>query len=182
MVPDELVLNLLKHFLANLSGTEETSSQELYGRQVTSKGGYILDGFPRTVKQAEELSKFQDINLVLNLFLREDVLIEKCLGRRLCTKCNGNYNIADIYRAPENGKPEIVMPPLAIPESCEPHITIRKDDTVEIITKRLDIYKAEAEPLENFYKSKDLLVDFEITGGIDHTMPVLSPAVVTGLQ
>ena len=118
LVPDETILKLLKQFLrdtvaspaaAGVEVGDQDSSQVLHGRHVKSTGGYILDGFPRTVRQAELLSEFEDVNLVLNLFLREDVLIEKCLGRRICTKCNGNYNVADIYRAPDeaNGKPEI---------------------------------------------------------------------------
>ena len=65
------------------------------------------DHVNEAAKQAEMLSEFQGVNLVLNLYLREDVLIEKCLGRRICPDCNGNYNVADIYRPAENGKPEI---------------------------------------------------------------------------
>ena len=100
LVPDEIVLDILKQFLRssnggsgsdNKIGADAESSaaeqeQELFGRAIKSGGGYVLDGFPRTVKQAEALSEFEQVNLVLNLFLREDVLIEKCLGRRICTE------------------------------------------------------------------------------------------------
>jgi adenylate kinase len=191
LVPDETVLKVLRHVLDGLNetgGGDSSSSaddkQELYGRSIKSTGGYVLDGFPRSLAQAQELDTFQGINLVLNLFLREDVLIEKCLGRRICTKCNGNYNVADIYRAadPEKDKPEIVMPPLDVPEACKDTIVRRKDDTEEIILKRLGIYNAEAKPLEDFYRSKSLLLDYEISGGIDHTLPTLSPAVINGLK
>ena len=97
-------------------------------------------------------------------------------------QCNGNYNVADIYRKAEGGKPEIVMPPLSVPESCKPHIVTRKDDTEEIILKRLKIYENESKPLEAFYRERALLLDYEITGGIEHTLPTLSPAVVRGLR
>ena len=124
LVPDETVLGLLKAFLGSLASPDkmETAHQGVlaYGRKIDPCGGYVLDGFPRTVKQAELLSEFESVNLVLNLFLREDVLIEKCLGRRICTKCNGNYNVADIYREKdeETGMPEIgrvVIPVLQNP-------------------------------------------------------------------
>ena len=106
---DDVVLGLLKGFLEESCGASGSASatQVLHGKTIDASGGYILDGFPRTAKQAEMLSEFQGVNLVLNLYLREDVLIEKCLGRRICPECNGNYNVADIYRPAENGKPEI---------------------------------------------------------------------------
>ncbi|QDZ26073.1 adenylate kinase [Chloropicon primus] len=191
LVPDETVLSLLKNFLQSGSaddtttgGGEKRETQVLYDRTVKSKGGYVLDGFPRTVNQAKLLSEFEQVNLVLNLYLREDVLIEKCLGRRICTKCNGNYNVADIYRPADEvtGMPEIIMPPLSVPEGCEEHIVTRKDDTEEVILKRLQIYKEESDPLENFYRESGLLLDYEITGGIDHTLPTLSPAVLHNLK
>ena len=109
LVSDDVVLGLLKGFLEESCGASGSASatQVLHGKTIDASGGYILDGFPRTAKQAEMLSEFQGVNLVLNLYLREDVLIEKCLGRRICPDCNGNYNVADIYRPAENGKPEI---------------------------------------------------------------------------
>ena len=109
LVSDDVVLGLLKGFLEESCGASGSASatQVLHGKTIDASGGYILDGFPRTAKQAEMLSEFQGVNLVLNLYLREDVLIEKCLGRRICPECNGNYNVADIYRPAENGKPEI---------------------------------------------------------------------------
>ena len=74
------------------------------------------------------------------------------------------------------------MPPLDVPEACKEHIVRRKDDTEEVILRRLGIYKEEAAPLEDFYRSSNLLLGFEITGGIEHTLPVLSPTVAKGLK
>ena len=89
------------------------------------------------------LEQIADINLVLNLRLREDVLIRKCIGRRICSECGGNFNVADIFEPAQNGAPEIVMPPLAPPPQCESKMTIRADDTEEIVRRRLDIFRQE---------------------------------------
>jgi len=160
LVPDETVLEILGAFLDQSKGENP---------------GFVLDGYPRTAKQAIALSQIEQVHLVLNLFLREDVLIEKCMGRRICTKCNGNYNIADIYRPADDksGKPEIIMPPLPIPDGCKDHIVTRKDDTEEVIRNRLRVYKEESSPLEEFYREKAILTDFEIVGGIPLTFPRL---------
>ena len=69
-------------------------------RQVGKTGvqGFILDGFPRTAKQALELDRIADVTLALRLNLDKDVLVEKLAARRVCTVCGGNYNLADINR------------------------------------------------------------------------------------
>jgi len=134
---------------------------------------FLLDGFPRTVPQAEALDMVADVQLAVNLDLREEVLVEKCLGRRICSKCGDNYNVADINFPAQDGKSKIVMPPLNPPEKCVELMECREDDTMETILRRLEIYKAGAAPVEEFYRSKGILIDFEITGGIPETLPVL---------
>jgi adenylate kinase len=67
------------------------------------------------------------------------VLIEKCIGRRVCKKCGKNYNTADISIPAENGKPEIIMPPLNPPAACAQYMEIRQDDTEEIVKERLRV-------------------------------------------
>eukprot|EP00878_Enallax_costatus_P031207 GHUV01034103.1.p1 GENE.GHUV01034103.1~~GHUV01034103.1.p1 ORF type:complete len:132 (+),score=4.69 GHUV01034103.1:424-819(+) len=93
----------------------------------------------RTVPQAEQLSRVTDIQLALNLSLRQEVLVEKCCGRRICQHCGKNYNIADIYLPASRDRPEIVMPPLSAPPECEPHLEIREDDTPDVVLKRLRV-------------------------------------------
>jgi adenylate kinase len=93
----------------------------------------------RTVPQAQQLSQLTPIDLALNLSLREEVLVEKCMGRRLCRKCGGNYNIANIYLPAGPGRPEIVMPPLNPPEGCWDKLEVREDDKEEVIRKRLQV-------------------------------------------
>lgn len=93
----------------------------------------------RTLPQAEQLSRITDIQLALNLSLRQEVLVEKCCGRRICKHCGTNYNVADIRLAASGDRPEIVMPPLNPPPECEPHLEIREDDTPEVVLKRLQV-------------------------------------------
>lgn len=144
--------------------------------QVEEEAGidkFLLDGFPRTVAQAVALEDIVDVQMALNLDLREEVLIDKCLGRRLCTKCGKNYNVADINLPPSGARPAIRMPPLSPPPECKGYLETRSDDNEGTIRRRLEVYKASAEPIENFYRQRGKLIDFEITGGIPQTLPVL---------
>ena len=134
---------------------------------------FLLDGFPRTIPQAEALEEFADVQLALNLNLREEVLVEKCLGRRICSKCGKNYNVANIFLEASEDRPAIVMPPLDPPKECLPYLEQRADDKEETIRHRLQVYKTEAKPVEDFYRSRGALLDFEITGGIPETLPLL---------
>jgi Adenylate kinase len=102
------------------------------GRKVGEKG-FVLDGFPRTVAQAERLLQGdEEVQLVVNLQLREEVLIEKCIGRRICRKCGKGWNLADIYLPAEGTRPEIVMPPLDPPADCLAFMEQRSDDKEEV--------------------------------------------------
>ncbi|KAG2485995.1 hypothetical protein HYH03_015317 [Edaphochlamys debaryana] len=161
LLPDAMVQEVLQARLAK-------------GR-AEGERGFLLDGFPRTRAQAEQLVQSVDVGLVLNMSLREEVLVEKCMGRRLCRHCGKNYNIADIYLPASGGRPEIIMPPLSPPPECAPHLETRADDTEPVIRHRLEVYKREATPVEDFFRQRGLLVDFEITAGIPETLPYLMP-------
>lgn len=125
LLPDELILRVLqrKFRLSVAEGVDH----------------FLLDGYPRTVQQAEALSKVADVQLALNMDLREEVLVEKCMGRRICAKCGKNYNVADIYLPASSDRPEIVMPPLDAPEECAPYLEQRSDDTEATIRRRLEV-------------------------------------------
>lgn len=159
LLPDDLILRVIRERFASASSD--------------GLDKFLLDGFPRSVPQAEALEHAADVQLALNLDLREEVLIEKCLGRRLCSKCGKNYNIADIKLAASNGRPEIIMPPLSPPEECVQYMEQRSDDNEETIRKRLKVYHDAATPVEDFYRTRGTLVDFEITAGIPETLPRL---------
>lgn len=109
----------------------------------------------------------------LNLGLREDVLIEKCTGRRICSECGKGYNVADIQRPPDaaQGLPAISMPPLLPPAGCEAKMQTRADDTREVVLARLAVYRAQCGPVEELYRASGRLTYFEIRGGIPETMP-----------
>ena len=149
--------------------------QRLAAGRARGEGGVLLDGFPRTRSQAETLLRFSDVQLALNLHLREEVragcrtsqwcpvwglqtgarlsvqravaqvLIEKCLGRRLCSCCGKSFNVADInLPASASGEPAITMPPLNPPASCVPYLEMRSDDNYATIKRRLEVRGAVA--------------------------------------
>jgi adenylate kinase len=106
--------------------------------------GVLLDGYPRTVPQARRLLECTTLAGVLNMRLREDVLVEKCTGRRRCTHCGANYNVADIQKGHgPNGEPPVTMPPLSPAPECEAHLQKRSDDTEEVVRERLRVYHEE---------------------------------------
>ena len=88
----------------------------------------------------EILEGVTDIDLVVNLKLREEALLAKCLGRRICSECGKNYNIACIDLKAENGKPGMYMAPLLPPPHCATKLIQRADDTEEVVKERLRIY------------------------------------------
>jgi adenylate kinase len=156
LVPDEIITDMLKERL----------------RQGDTGKGFILDGFPRTLKQAELLEKITEIDMVININLREDILIEKLSGRRICRGCGEIYNIADINRG------SIRMPPIlpkrpGICDKCGGEIYQRDDDRESVIKERLEVYRKQTEPLIEYYRTKGLLKDFFVTGGPDEMVPRL---------
>jgi adenylate kinase len=163
LVPDALVLDILK---ARIKRGEESGER-----------GFLLDGFPRTVPQAETLGEMVEVTQVLNLTLREDILVEKCCGRRECGECGKAFNIADI-KSEKPGEPTIIMPPLNPPDKCMGKMTQRPDDTEEVVRARLQVYKDATVPVEDYYRSKGLLSDFPIMGGIPETTPVLLKHII----
>lgn len=89
------------------------------------------------------MEEVAEIDLVVNLKLREDVLVTKCLGRRICSQCGGNFNVANIDFEGSGNIPRIFMPPLLPPPSCATKMTIRADDTEEVVKARLRVYYEE---------------------------------------
>jgi adenylate kinase len=88
----------------------------------------------------EILDGVTDIDMVVNLKLREDVLVEKCLGRRICNQCGKNFNLACIDVKGEDGLPAMYMAPLLPPNNCMSKLITRADDTEEVVRNRLKIY------------------------------------------
>jgi len=159
LVSDEIIINLL--------------SKRLKKGEDQGESGFILDGFPRTVKQAEILDGVTDIDMVVNLKLREDILVEKCLGRRICSQCGKNFNVACIDVKGENGLPAIYMAPLLPPNNCMSKMITRADDTEEVVRNRLRIYNDMSQPVEGFYREQGKLLEFDLPGGIPESWPKL---------
>lgn len=88
----------------------------------------------------EILDEVTDIELVVNLKLPESVLVEKCLGRRICSECGKNFNVASINVKGENGSPGMSMAPLLPPPQCVSKLISRADDTESVVKERLRVY------------------------------------------
>ncbi|AOR22423.1 adenylate kinase [Clostridium taeniosporum] len=135
LVPDEVTINMVKDRL----------------QQEDCLSGYLLDGFPRTVAQAEALNEFlegrnEQLDTALLIDVPSEFILERMTGRRVCTSCGGSFHIK--FNPPKiDGKCDL----------CGSDIMQRKDDTVETVKERIDVYDKQTQPLIDFYKSKNLL-------------------------
>lgn len=153
---------------------DEVTIQMLKGRigEPDCKKGFILDGFPRTIPQAEALDTITSIDRVVNINLREDIIVRKIAARRICRKCGEIYNLADI----REGK--LIMPPLlpkkeGICDKCGGEIYQRDDDREDVVRDRLKVYQKNTAPLIEYYRSKGILLDVEVVGGPDVMVPII---------
>lgn len=148
LVPDEVVIGIVKERLAASD----------------CQTGYILDGFPRTVKQAEALSQFAKIDVALNLSLADEVIVQRLSGRRVCLKCGATYHINSLA-----GREDCA--------ACGDRLVQRKDDSPETIQNRLSVYAAQTAPLIDFYREKGLLRTVECTGTIEQNHQAVRKAL-----
>lgn len=128
LVPDDVIIDIVRERLA----------------QDDAKGGYILDGFPRTVPQAEALTKFADIDAVIELAVDDQVLIDRLSGRRACLKCGATYHVSWL-----DGKNTC--------KNCGEELVQRNDDKPETVLSRLTVYHKQTAPLVDFYEKMGLL-------------------------
>lgn len=113
--------------------------------------GYILDGFPRTVNQANEFEKIlskkgESLDLVINIKLEDKIIIKRLSNRRICSNCNEPYNL--ISKKPKVG---------GICDVCGSKIIQRADDSEETVKARLETYYEQTQPLVDYYEDKGLL-------------------------
>lgn len=131
LVPDELVVRLVAERL------KKADCQE----------SYILDGFPRTVAQAEEFEKMGgNIDAVIEIDITDDVIIRRMANRRVCEKCGAPYNLVGFPPKKEG-----------ICDKCGANLISRADDAPETVIKRLQVYHEQTEPLVDFYKQRKKL-------------------------
>ncbi|MCQ2798893.1 MAG: adenylate kinase [Bacilli bacterium] len=139
LVSDELTCALVKDRLS----------------QPDCANGYLLDGFPRTIPQAEAFKKMGEeigrgVNLVLNIGCPDEILIQRIAGRRVCPQCGASFNVNTM-------KPKVE----GICDECGHELIQRKDDNAESFKVRLANYYKSTAPLLDFYKEQGLLADFD---------------------
>lgn len=115
-----------------------------------AKRGFILDGFPRTIPQAEALATIVDVDSAVNFDIEDNDLIDRLSGRRVCRVCSQNYHVS--YMRPKVD---------GICDKCNGELFIREDDKIEAITKRLEVYRSQTAPLIAYYRDKSKLVDID---------------------
>ena len=132
LVPDEAIINIIKHRL----------------NEDDCKNGFILDGFPRTIAQAEALGEFGiEIDTALSLEVDDDVIVKRLSGRRECGNCASTYHV-DTKPPKKEG----------VCDKCGSPLTTRNDDNPETIKSRLAVYHEQTEPLKGFYEKKGKLL------------------------
>ena len=129
--------------------------------------GYILDGFPRTVKQAEALFEITDrlrkpLDIVIDLDVPREMVLRRITARRVCRDCGTNYIVGPVERRPW------------ICDVCGGDVVQRDDDTPDAINQRLDLYESQTSPLIEFYGEREMLV---VIDGVGHPDEVLDRLV-----
>ncbi|XP_062227088.1 probable adenylate kinase 6, chloroplastic isoform X2 [Phragmites australis] len=159
-------------------GTYASRLSQLLSVPHIATGDLVRDALasPNPLSKQEILEGVTDIDLVINLKLREEALLAKCLGRRMCSQCGGNFNVADIDIEGDNGA-RMYMPPLLPPPQCESKLITRSDDTEEVVKERLRVYHDLSEPVEEFYRARRKLLEFNLPGGIPESWPKLLQAL-----
>ena len=150
LVPDEVVIGLIKEKLASDS----------------CKNGFILDGFPRSIPQAEALDAMGiQMDVVLSLEVADEKIVERMSGRRVC-HCGASYHVA--YLPPKTE---------GICDKCGAELYIRDDDAEATVRKRLDTFHAQTEPLKDYYGAKGILVTVQGREEVEDTSAAVLEAL-----
>lgn len=139
LVPDKLLIELIKDRLENPD----------------TRKGFLLDGFPRTIPQAEALDEILDdlnkrLDAVINIDVSSEELVKRLSGRRICKSCGASYHV--MFNPPKEKD---------ICTACGGELYQRSDDMEDAIKNRLNVYKKQTEPVIDYYKSKGLLIDID---------------------
>ena len=151
LVPDDVIIGIMEERLA----------------EADCANGYILDGMPRTIPQAEALEKAGiDIDVALSIEISDEEIITRMSGRRTCADCSTTFHV-------------VTNPPKVegICDKCGGNLAIRKDDAPETVKARLDVYHAETEPLKAFYAERGKLRCVDNQPTIETTTDVIREAL-----
>ncbi|MBQ0009692.1 MAG: adenylate kinase [Ruminococcus sp.] len=151
LVPDEIVVGMLK---------ERLSAPDC-------ANGFILDGFPRTVPQAEVLDKMGvSMDLVISIEVRDEAIVERMSGRSLCASCGASYHT----KFKPSAKPGVC-------DRCGGELKVRADDKPEVVQSRLTVYHEQTEPLKDFYEKKGKLFLVNGEGAIEDITAAITEAI-----
>ena len=135
LVPDDVVIGIIRDFL----------------KQDSCKNGFILDGFPRSIPQAEALDNMGvKIDAVVSIEVADEKIVERMSGRRVCPTCGASYHI--LYKPSEKE---------GVCTKCGADLIIRKDDNPDTVLARLHTYHQQTEPLKGYYANKGILIEIE---------------------
>ena len=148
LVPDSVVIDIVRERL----------------NQDDCKNGYLLDGFPRTVAQAEALEGFAKIDAVVDIDVSDEKLVARLSGRRVCLSCGGTYHVSQL-----NGSMTCAK--------CGNELIQRADDKAETVLSRLTVYHAQTEPLIDFYTKRGLLKEIDGSKPMDDCYAAIMAAL-----
>ena len=151
LVPDEIVIGIIKERLS----------------EPDCNGGFILDGFPRTIPQAEALDNMGiAIDAALSIEVEDSEIVKRMSGRRVCEKCGASYHTE--YKKPQKD---------GICNACGGNLVIRKDDEPETVLNRLSVYHEQTEPLKDYYNKQNKLLIVEGQDDVKDTTALVLKAV-----
>ncbi len=151
LVPDAVIIGIIRERLA----------------ESDCANGYILDGVPRTIPQAEAMEELGiDIDTALSIEVEDDVIVRRMSGRRTCPSCGSTFHVV-------NNPPKVE----GVCDNCGAALTIRKDDAPETVKARLVTYHHETEPLKAFYESRGKLVTVDNRPTIEATTEAIRAAL-----
>lgn len=151
LVPDKLVIDMVSKRLS----------------EKDCENGYILDGFPRTLPQADAMDEIGiELDYALNLLVSDEVIVDRLGGRRECKACAAPYHVK--FNPPEKE---------GVCDKCGGVLITRADDVPDTIRQRLSVYHSETEPLVEFYKKKDVLVNVTGRDSIEDTTDAVLEAL-----
>ncbi|MBI2300664.1 MAG: adenylate kinase [Armatimonadetes bacterium] len=155
LVSDDLIIELVRDRLA----------------RADAAGGWLLDGFPRTMPQAEALAGLLDeldqaVSLVILIDVADEIIVERLAGRRVCLKCGATYHIT-------------FSPPnvAGVCDACGSEVVQREDDKPDTVRKRLATYAAQTEPLVHYYEGQGVLQRFDNSGAPEETVARVAQAL-----